>query len=260
MKKTYAIGDVHGRADLLCALLSFIDRENGTKANGYRVVFLGDIIDRGPESREAMNLVVETLQRHPDSRLILGNHEEFLLFFLDLPEMRDRVLSHWMRNGGFATAASYGLRLTPSDDINRASVDLLDCLNRETAHVDAMRQAASLIIDNNHILVHAGLRPGTPIDAQTPKDLRTIRDLFLDSDFFFGHVVVHGHTTTKSGRPEVYANRIAIDTGAEHTGKLTALELQDSRPSRFLSATDMGTIIVVDEVLPDLTQGVGTYA
>lgn len=110
--RTYAIGDVHGRADLLATTLEFIENENITAPADYRVIFLGDIVDRGPDSTKAMDLVVTELGLRQNSRLILGNHEEFLLLFLDRPDKRHIVFDHWMSNGGVAAASSYGLDVT----------------------------------------------------------------------------------------------------------------------------------------------------
>ncbi|MHC2297935.1 metallophosphoesterase [Rhizobium mongolense] len=249
--KTYAIGDVHGRADLLGEMLEFIGAENTDDPRAYRVVFLGDIIDRGPDSRIAMNLVVAELGRHPQSRLILGNHEEFLLYFLDLPEKRDLVFSHWMNNGGLPCAISYGLDVTKSyPDIQEAHRDLIELLDRNPDHLAAIRAAESYVVDGDYILVHAGLRPGVPLDGQTTKDLRTIRTAFLDSDFDFGQVVVHGHTVTASGRPEVYANRIALDTSGGHEVTLSAVVLEAGRPDRFLTARHGAGRVKVNAVEP----------
>ncbi|TBY27406.1 serine/threonine protein phosphatase [Rhizobium leguminosarum bv. viciae] len=250
--KTYAIGDVHGRADLLGEMLEFIAGENIDDPQAYRVVFLGDIIDRGPDSRIAMDLVVAELGRHAQSRLIVGNHEEFLLYFLDLPEKRDLVFGHWMNNGGLACATSYGLDATkPYTDLREAHRDLMDLLDRNSDHVAAIRAAESSVVDGDYILVHAGLRPGVPLGGQTTKDLRTIRAAFLDSDFDFGQVVVHGHTVTASGRPEVYANRIALDTsGGQKDVSLSAVVLEAGRPNRFLAARHGAGRVKVNTIEP----------
>lgn len=249
--RTYAIGDVHGRADLVGGLLSFIEAENKSGLVDYRVIFLGDIIDRGPDSRQAMDLVVQELARRPESKLILGNHEEFLLLFLDRPDKREIVFEHWMSNGGLAAAASYGLDVRrPYVDVREAHELLLGLLEREPTHISAMRSAASYILAGDHILVHAGLRPGIAIELQTEKDLRTIRAPFLECDFRFERIVVHGHTVTSSRSPEVYANRIAIDTGADRFGILTALVLEEGRPNRFLSIRAFEGNILVSETEP----------
>ncbi|ACS55870.1 metallophosphoesterase [Rhizobium leguminosarum bv. trifolii WSM1325] len=250
--KTYAIADVHGRADLLGALLGNIAAANAQSSTDYRIVFLGDIIDRGPDSKNAMDLVVAELARCADSRLILGNHEEFLLYFLDLPEKRDLVFDHWMRNGGLACAASYGLDTSrPYHDIREAHRDLFELLERHPEHLAVLRSAVPMVVDTGHIFVHAGLRPGIPLPDQTTKDLRTIRAPFLESDYDFDRVVVHGHTISKSGRPEIYSNRIALDCGAEHSGLLAAIEIAYGRPLRYFAAqkTDRLDVVEVEPVM-----------
>ncbi|RVP99662.1 metallophosphoesterase [Sinorhizobium meliloti] len=241
--KTYAIGDVHGRADLLATLLAQIERENSSDPNGHRVIFLGDIIDRGPDSRLAMDLVVEELKQRSSSRLILGNHEEFLLLFLDRPDKREIIFDHWMRNGGNAAASSYGLDIMrPYRQIEDAHQMLVDLLNANPEHLEAMRAAAAFVRDDDHLFVHAGLRPGIEIEKQSTKDLRTIRADFLGSNFDFGPIVVHGHTVTTSRWPEIYGNRIALDTGAETTGRLTALEISEGEVESFLWTTQDGVL------------------
>jgi serine/threonine protein phosphatase 1 len=244
--KTYAIGDVHGRADLLQALLRHIEMENLASSEDYRIVFLGDIIDRGPESKQAMDLVVAELDRQRESTLILGNHEEFLLLFLDLPDKRGVVFDHWMRNGGVATAASYGLDIVrPYDSIEEAHELLLDLLGKNQEHLEAMRGAASFVSNRRHLFVHAGLRPGVALEDQATKDLRTIRSDFLLSGYDFGQTVVHGHTEVASARPEVHNNRIALDTGAHATGVLTALALEEDGAPTFLSTRITRTGVTV---------------
>ncbi|MDW9668741.1 serine/threonine protein phosphatase [Sinorhizobium meliloti] len=236
--KTYAIGDVHGRADLLAVLLSQIEQENSSDPNGYRVIFLGDIIDRGPDSRPAMDLVAGELKQRSGSQLILGNHEEFLLLFLDRPDKRDIIFDHWMTNGGAAAASSYGLDIMrPYPRIEEAHETLMGLLTAHPEHIDAMRAAASFIRDDDHVFVHAGLRPGVEIEKQTNKDLRTIRADFLGSDFDFGPIVVHGHTVTASRQPEIYDNRIALDTGAESSSRLSALAIGPNETRYFLQTS-----------------------
>lgn len=234
--KTYAIGDVHGRADLLEATLTFIGNENRAAPSGYRVVFLGDIIDRGPDSAKAMDLVVDELSRRANSRLILGNHEEFLLLFLDRQDKRHLVFDHWMSNGGVPAAASYGLDVTGSfERIEDAHEKLLELLHAYPRHIAALRKASPYVLGGEYVFVHAGLRPAVPMIEQTNKDMRTIRSDFLSSGYDFGRTVVHGHTETPSGRAEVHGNRIALDTGAAASGVLSTLVIDDPRNNRFLA-------------------------
>ncbi|CAK07431.1 putative phosphatase [Rhizobium johnstonii 3841] len=244
--KTYVIGDVHGRADLLKALPSHIE-ENDPNGCGYRVIFLGDIIDRGPDSMKAMEMVVRELNQNPESRLILGNHEEFMLLFLDRPDKREIVFDHWMRNGGLAAAASYGLNVGGRyGRIEEAHESLLELLHRRQNHIDAMRRAASLINDGANVFVHAGLRPGVPFEQQTTKDLRTIRSGFLDNDFDFGAMVVHGHTVTSSGLPEIRRSRIALDTGAGAGGCLSMMMVDDDGARTFFQSGSAREVVKVE--------------
>jgi serine/threonine protein phosphatase 1 len=250
--RIYAIGDIHGRADLLGALLAFFARESLSTAIPYRVLFLGDVIDRGPQSREAMDLVVATLRNLPGSRLLLGNHEDFVLRFVDNPFNRDYGLMNWMCNGGVATALSYGV--APAEDwhgLKRMIPEMLAALEAHPEHVGAMRAAERLVVDEGHVFVHAGLRPGTSLKRQSLHDLTTIRSEFLDARHDFGLPVVHGHTITPSGLPEVHNYRIALDTGAEETGRLTAAAVENGAVESFLwTSMSPSSAITVEQVEP----------
>ncbi|WP_378942674.1 metallophosphoesterase [Mesorhizobium sp. ANAO-SY3R2] len=242
----FAIGDVHGRADLLESLLEAISEYARHNSRSYRVVFLGDIIDRGPNSRKAMELVCKTLKQFDESRLILGNHDEFLLRVLNpQQEHRDRVLAHWRKQGGEQTLYSYGF-------LGYEKADLIaeELQDRFPEHIAALRVAEDIVIEGEYAFVHAGVRPGLPLSAQSGKDLRWIREGFLEHDGPFEKIIIHGHTVTKSHRPEVYPNRIAIDTGAYATGFLTAavIDLGDAKPVRFLVGSISNTGFQVDEV------------
>jgi serine/threonine protein phosphatase 1 len=243
MTLSCAIGDVHGRRDLLEALLDAIRAE--TQGRNPRIVFLGDIIDRGPDSRGCLDLVIATLDAHPGSRLILGNHEEFLLRFLDSRENRARIAHNWLSNGGAATLASYGLDTTArldriADDFAKGFAD----------HVAALSAADWLVETEHYCLVHGGIEPLVPLDGQDPVTTRWIRGEFLRFRGPFEKTVVHGHTRTESARPEVHPNRIALDTGAYSTGHLTcAIFDGDARP-RFLATDESGGTITVSQVAP----------
>jgi serine/threonine protein phosphatase 1 len=244
---TFAIGDVHGRADLLRTLLDAIDLRARGRDIPYRVVFLGDIIDRGPSSSQAMNIVAETLERLPGSSLILGNHDWFPIRILDEleGEQQEMALEHWvMKMGGAATIWSYGL------DPNEVSLaDLSRGL--PSAHLDLWRTAKSYVTLPQHILVHAGLAPGIPLQAQTKRDLMWIKDPFLSCDDTFEKIVVHGHSVTKSGNCEVKKNRIAIDTRAYLSGRLSAIHIAPSGRVEFI-ATVPGTQGRTEELDPTI--------
>ncbi len=229
--RIYALGDIHGRADLLDPLLDLIEKDSEGLAIGRKVlVFLGDYIDRGPDSRA----VIERLCAGPlegfESVFLKGNHEEFLLSFIEGPDGLD---GGWMLNGGDATLASYGVEpfvpFIGGSNGENARRDFLR--NLPASHRRFLENLRLFHMEGDYLFVHAGLRPGIPIGEQSKEDLLWIRNEFLDGDDDFGKVVVYGHSI--SARPEIGPNRIGIDTGACWTGRLTCLVL-DGATRRFL--------------------------
>ncbi len=202
MNLTYAIGDIHGRHDLLQDLL----RRIGSHARGrpHKLVFLGDYIDRGPDSAAVIE-TVRSLQARPEQEVVClkGNHEAMLLQVVEKPELA----SWWIDNGGDATLMSFG-----AASIRDIEADVLAWLGAlPTTHEDERRY-----------YVHAGLMPGWPFESQTEKDKLWIRRPFLDVDHDFGKHVVHGHTPLSSARPDVRRFRTNLDTAAVYGGRLTA--------------------------------------
>jgi serine/threonine protein phosphatase 1 len=231
----YAVGDIHGRFDLLQDLLARIvddaDRHADVRRN---LIFLGDYIDRGPESCS----VVETLLQDPlpgfTTIRLMGNHEEAFLAFLD--GKTDGL--DWLAYGGLETLMSYGvsLRHLPRTE------DAVGALRRSVAasvpanHIELLRRCALYQCVGDYLFVHAGVRPGVPIEQQAPADLLWIRDDFLRSKIPLPeHVVVHGHTICDL--PQDRRHRINIDTGAFASGRLTCLVLRGAG-RRFISTTD----------------------
>lgn len=221
----YAIGDVHGRLDLLAALEVRIRQDADTRAAGRRVIVcLGDYVDRGYESRG----VIEHLMAPPPDgfeRVCLkGNHEDFMLHFLDDAS----VGGSWFANGGVETLMSYGVELPAGGaDPARAETIRDELSARLPAEHRAFLEALSLVHrEGDYLFVHAGIRPGVSVADQDPHDLMWIRGDFLNDPRDHGLVVVHGHTVEPE--PQVRANRIGIDTGAYATGRLTALVLEGS--------------------------------
>lgn len=227
----YAIGDVHGRADLLRPLLDAIADDAGDQS--AVIIFLGDIIDRGPDSKEALELVDEAMDRFPGSQLILGNHDEYLLLALEgLLTETDATI--WLEgNGGQATMRSY----LPG---NRPTVQQFAAFVHEYYghHHSLLRNAVDKVVIGAHCFVHAGIRPGVPIADQNSFDLRWIREEFLDHRGQFEKIIVHGHTPTETDLPETYPHRIAVDTGAYATGRLTAVVIESDKLRRFIQATE----------------------
>lgn len=218
----YAVGDIHGRLDLLIKLQAMIlaDAER-RKADRRTVVYLGDYVDRGPDSKGVVERLIERPLEGFESVFIKGNHEDFLLRFLD----DGSLATSWMLNGGMATLRSYGIDVFDptriEDRLNAARADLARTL--PPRHREFLEGLALWHREGDYLFVHAGIRPGMPVEDQRESDLLWIRHEFLNSDADFGSVVVHGHTVV--AEPETRVNRIGIDTGAVMTGCLTALAM-----------------------------------
>lgn len=213
---TYAIGDVHGCAALLDALLKRIDDHAGSRA--HRLVFLGDYIDRGPDSAAVLRTVSRLNWAEPERVVcLMGNHERMLLDALQTPQAAE----HWLYNGGEATLAAFGAREV--GDLPRDTLDWLEGL--PTLHEDEARW-----------YVHAGFRPGAEIPDPDDHNRLWIREPFLDGDHDFGRHVVHGHSPQRNGRPEIRRFRTNLDTAAVYGGALTAGVFSDTQgpPVKFL--------------------------
>lgn len=225
--RVYAIGDVHGRLDLLEALLAQIRDDARDFPQRKVLVLLGDLIDRGDSSRGVLECVSQLLDGTVlpgfEVHVLKGNHEAMMLAFLAGHERSDL----WIDNGGDAAIASYGLNpLDPPETLRPA---LLDALPKH--HRALLRGLELHHTEGDFVFVHAGIRPGVAWADQREGDLLWIREDFTASDADFGRVVVHGHTPRYA--PEIRRNRIGIDTRAWHSGLLTCLVLEgDGR--RFL--------------------------
>ncbi len=222
--RIYAIGDIHGRSDLLDRLHAAIRADVRARRPERAVaVYLGDYVDRGGDSAGTIARLAVPPKDGIERVFLRGNHEAFLLEFLDGDS---GLLDQWLWNGGLATLDSYGLAPMadgPGDGSDAAwartlRADLLRAV--PPAHETFLRALVSHHREGDLFFAHAGVRPGVALDRQSQDDLLWIRDGFLDSDADFGALVVHGHTVV--AEPEVRANRIGIDTGAWRTGRLTA--------------------------------------
>ena len=215
----YAVGDIHGRADLLDRLHGAILADAAARPAAERwIVYLGDYIDRGEDSAGVIDRLVERPLAGFRAVHLCGNHEDFLLRFL----MDESVAPHWLFNGGDATLASYGLAV--DRDWTRLQRNLRRALPRR--HLAFLEGLALSHAAGDYLFVHAGIRPGLPLDRQRREDLLWIRGEFLDSTAPHGRIVVHGHSIAHE--VEFRANRIGIDTGAYMTGRLTCLALAGS--------------------------------
>jgi serine/threonine protein phosphatase 1 len=213
---TYAIGDVHGQYDLLDALLAFIQTDADRRRQDPRVIFLGDIVDRGPESKNCIELVISTLKRWPKSKLILGNHDDWFLRVLGVDAPDPAVVRAWFNNGGLPTISNYDYE--PDLRYARQAITL-----EYEHHIELFRRASLIELDGAFAFVHAGIDPNKAVDNQDREDCLWIRKPFLEHVAPLSHVIVHGHTVTESRRPVVTSNRIAIDTEAYTTGNLTTV-------------------------------------
>ncbi|WP_417456630.1 metallophosphoesterase family protein [Kordiimonas sp.] len=229
----YAIGDIHGRFDLLQKLLTQIEEDRTARwgvENTY-IVFLGDYVDRGFQSYEVIEYLANYAARGVTPIFLRGNHEELMLRFMEDPVEAQL----WLSVGGPSTLVSYGIDLQSAElsgDILMASDMLIQKMPEH--HLRFLKNLQTSWRLGDYFFVHAGLRPGVPLKAQRAKDLTTIRQDFTQSRHNFGVCVVHGHTGVKE--PEHVGNRIGVDTGAFATGVLTAVVLEGEEV-RFLATT-----------------------
>lgn len=223
--RLYAIGDIHGRADLLRLLLAQIAEDAaGRPPAVQRLIYLGDYVDRGPDSRSVIDMVMDEVPQGFEVVTLRGNHEEMMLRFLD----DTMVARTWMMNGGDATLASYGIdppSIFAGTPIHRhAQAQFRTQL--PPRHLEFLQGLAETHVAGDYFFAHAGVRPGVPLSQQRAEDLLWIREEFLGSKADFGKVVVHGHSIERE--PVERPNRIGIDTGAYSSNRLTCLVLDGS--------------------------------
>jgi serine/threonine protein phosphatase 1 len=229
--RLYAVGDIHGRLDLLEQLLHRIDQDAVTAPDKTIIrLFVGDYVDRGPQSAAVIERLLQLQQEQPNSVFLRGNHEQLMLQFLEAPSCYPR----WRALGGEETLQSYNV--TPPIFEDEATLaKTCGALKRALppSHLSFLNATELSHISGDYLFVHAGIRPGTFLADQKAQDMLWIREEFLSSNQAFEKFVVHGHSPT--GKPEVRKNRIGIDTRAFRTGRLTALRL-DGGARRFLTA------------------------
>jgi serine/threonine protein phosphatase 1 len=223
--RLYAIGDVHGHARMLAEMHMRIARDlQARPADDLRVIHVGDYIDRGPDSARCLSLAMD-YARGGHADYLMGNHEEFMLDFLRNPEGAD--LDLWMMNGGDETLRSFGVdssQLLGYPDA-AARREMRDAMLEALPGVDAFLEGlATMVRHGDYAFVHAGVRPGVPLERQSAHDLVWIRHEFLSSDADHGAVIVHGHTPVRT--VDIHPNRIGIDTGAAYGGPLSCIVLE----------------------------------
>ena len=223
--RVYAIGDIHGRSDLLNALIAGIDEDDGGRGRAdTRLVFLGDLVDRGPDSRGVVERLLALSRERPTARFLMGNHEEV---FLRAVAGDGRALRFLTRIGGRETVLSYGITEEQYRSLDFEQLAALLRARVPPEHVDFLSGFERWIEVGDYLFVHAGLRPFVPLEEQEDSDLMWIRDEFLEHRESFGKMVVHGHSITDE--VDLRPNRIGIDTGAFASGRLTAIGLEGDR-------------------------------
>lgn len=229
--RAYAVGDVHGRLDLLDELLGKIEDDIAARpVDKVALLFLGDLIDRGPDSAGVVERL-RALDGFPaKTGFLLGNHEEMFLRVID---GEPGIAYDWLGFGGDACVESYGVAAAPLQAFDEARIAQTLRGAVPAGHVDFIRGFGDTFGFGDYLFVHAGIRPGVPIEQQEPHDLRWIRRPFLSDTKEHGVMVVHGHTI--SDGVEERSNRIGIDTGAYQTGVLTAVAVEEDR--RWFLAT-----------------------
>ena len=221
-RRVYSIGDIHGRLDLLRQLHEMIVMDANNFDGDRTLVYLGDCIDRGMHSCEVIDELLDVPLPGFETVHLMGNHEQTLLDFLQHP----KAAAGWLAWGGRETLASYDVSLPPG--FSRTNLEMLRAefqshlSDRHLAFYQGMQLMHKV---GDYLFVHAGIRPGVPLQEQSNEDLLWIRDDFTESAQQHDHVVVHGHSISKE--VEFRPNRIGIDTGAYATGVLTCLVLEE---------------------------------
>ncbi len=223
--RIYAIGDIHGRYDLFHRLMARIIAhwESCPRfVKRVELVLLGDVIDRGPESARCLKLV-HSLNSLSAVRLLKGNHEDLLLKSIAGNAIAQQI---WLENGGDAFLTSFGIeKARPDED----SFDFGDRIGRAVPAplIDMLEQAPLLYRSRDYVFVHAGVKPGVALHKQAEEDLLFIREEFTQSSRWHDAVIVHGHSIVD--QVQIHANRIAVDTGAYDSGRLSCICLEGRR-------------------------------
>lgn len=224
----YAIGDVHGRLDLLSAMHARIAEDAARRGGDWRIVHLGDYVDRGPDSRGVLDLLARRTAADGRVMALAGNHDVGFLDFLESPDPEGLFALY----GGVETARSYGVPLDLDDPVAFSLSSRALAAAVPAGHRRFLRGLGRCVHFGDFFFCHAGIRPGVALDAQDPRDLIWIRGEFHRHAELFPKVVVHGHTPV--GEAEVLPNRVNLDTGAFASGRLTALVI-DSAHKQLMS-------------------------
>lgn len=229
--RLYCIGDIHGRLDLLRQLHDTIRKD----AEGFQgrliSVYLGDYIDRGPDSKAVIDCLLSSPLPRFECRFLLGNHEQILLEFLLTRDAPNAAL--WLTFGGLSTLASYGVSVNGIPHPGQIS-EIRQTLQQKlpASHLHFLQHLQPCFEIDDYYFVHAGIRPGVKLKHQQLEDQLWIREPFLSHRRYHGKMIIHGHTVTPT--PDIQTNRIGIDTGAYSSNHLTCLVLEEEQ-QRFLS-------------------------
>lgn len=244
---TFVIGDVHGCAALLELVLEKIEEISANAGIEPQVIFVGDLVDRGLETRRTLDLVIRTLRWWPTSIVVRGNHDDMLLSALSDDGVSART-KHWYDNcGGWDTCGSYAT----DGDLEAARYTLR---KRYISHIHLLSDTPYVARSGSLVICHAGINGYLPLGEQSPHDLMWISDGFLDRVDGKMPAVVHGHTIM-GDLPVVTENRISIDTGAYESGRLTCFMIdRRNRTTRFIQTQD-NEVVQVDPVFHDRGRG-----
>lgn len=221
--RVYAVGDIHGCVGPLRALHEMILDDSASAPSERKVIiYIGDYIDRGLQSRQVVELLINDPLPGFKSVYLRGNHEDFMLRFLDDPS----VGQLWFANGGNATLDSYGVGMSKANNFEERMETMRDelAVNLPERHFAFFLALKHTHVEGDYFFAHAGIRPGVALDSQEPEDLMWVRNEFLKSGADHGKIVVHGHSITDE--LDIRHNRIGIDTGAFMNGRLTCLVLE----------------------------------
>jgi len=234
-ERVFAIGDIHGRSDLLRKLITAIESEDQRRPPARTtIILLGDLVDRGPDSAGVLAMARAWQNQRAATghtlHILMGNHEDMLLESLD----RIEVLREFVKHGGKETILSFGITEKAYTDATWEELQTLlrGAVGKEWR--EFLSSFAPMVRIGDYAFVHAGIRPGEPLETQRDADLRWIREPFLSSPADHGAIIVHGHTITDA--PVLRPNRIGLDTGAFASGQLTALLIEG--PHRWLLSTE----------------------
>lgn len=246
--RSYVIGDIHGQIELLKAAHDRIARDDAAHGGGGQIIHVGDLIDRGPDSRGVVDYLMRGQAEGQPWTVLKGNHDRFLTRFAYEPEWRDPGLAsgkHWLDHvnlGAAPTLASYGIERGEHSHLELHEAVMAKVPEAHLRWIDELPLWHRI---PQALIVHAGLRPGVPLEKQTEHDLLWIRQGFLDDATDHGILVVHGHTVVE--KVTHFGNRLAIDTGAAYGGPLSVVVFDGDT---LAEVTDSGRVAVQHDALP----------